>query len=77
MQNERVTHGLPISGYWEAATPVEVKANTRSAQPVRRCHQTRKWIAASVRQADAVMDQMMVTQLMEAASGQQPVPKNQ
>ena len=47
-----------------AAVATAVRAKSRLAHAVRFLHQTSKYIAASVRHADATMDQMMVTQLM-------------
>jgi hypothetical protein len=47
------------------AVATAVRAKSRSAQAVRFLHQTGKCIAAIVRHADATMDQMRVTQLME------------
>jgi hypothetical protein len=44
---------------------VAVREKNRLAQAVRFLHQTRKLIPASVRHADAFMDQIMVTQLIK------------
>ena len=47
-----------------AAVATAVREKSRLAHAVRFLHQTSKFTAASVRHADATMDQMMVTQLM-------------
>ena len=71
----------------EAQAPVRaaVREKSRLAHAVRCLHHTSKYTAASVRHADAIMDQMMVTQLMKCgksgewrvasgARGEGPVP---
>src|SRR5271166_1238258 len=45
-----------------------VRAKSRLARASRRCHQTSKCSSASVRQADAIIAHMMVTQLMASQS---------
>jgi hypothetical protein len=47
------------------AVPTAVREKSRLAHSVRFLHHTSRFTAASVRHADATMDQMMVTQLME------------
>jgi hypothetical protein len=47
-----------------AAVATEASENSRFAHAVRLLNQTNRWIAASVRDADAAIDQMTVTQLM-------------
>jgi len=49
----------------KTAVDAAVREKSRLAHAVRCLHQTSKCIAASVRHAEATMDQMMVTQLME------------
>ena len=48
----------------QAAVPVASREKIRLAQAARCLHQTRKLIPASVRQADALMDQMIVIRLI-------------
>jgi hypothetical protein len=56
-----------------AAVATAVTAKSRLAQAVRFLPQIRKCIAASVRHADAIMDQTIVTQLMlPGSTGQAP-----
>jgi hypothetical protein len=48
----------------KAVVDVAVREKSRLAQAVRFLHQTRKLIPASVRHADALMDQMIVITLI-------------
>ena len=52
----------------KTAVATAVREKSKLAQAVRCLHHTSKYTAASVRHADAIMDQMMVTQLMESDS---------
>ena len=60
----------------KATVPTAVGEKSRLVHAARFLHQISKCTAASVRHADATMDQMMVTQFMEGG-GKWPVASGQ
>jgi len=60
----RLNAHQPQLEYPMAAVAAAIRANSKSAHAARFLLQIARWIAASVRHADATIDQMTVTQLI-------------